>query len=93
MYPILLDDSATRDALQAFLAKKGIMTKVYFNPAHLKTIYTRDYGYKDGDLPITESIARRELSLPFFPGMSETELNYLFESIFDFFKESKNVTR
>ncbi len=85
MYPIFLRDEVTRNKLQSFMTSKGIMTKVYFNPAHLKTLYTRDYGSTLGDLPTTEDIAKKELTLPFFPGMTENEVNYIVNAIKEFF--------
>jgi len=86
MYTIKLKDQQTRDALQNHLEKKGIMTKVYFNPVHLKTIYTRDYGCKAGDLPRTEELSGRVLTLPLYPHMTRAETGYVVESINEFFQ-------
>ena len=76
-----------RDRLQEHLAKKKIMSKVYFNPVHLKTIYKRNYGCKEGDLPQTEALSNRVLNLPLYPSMNKEELDYLIGSIEEFFKE------
>jgi dTDP-4-amino-4,6-dideoxygalactose transaminase len=32
-------------------------------------------GYKVGDLPVTETIAREQLSLPMFPELSEDQID------------------
>jgi dTDP-4-amino-4,6-dideoxygalactose transaminase len=33
-------------------------------------------GYREGDLPITESVSERLLRLPMYAGMTEEELEY-----------------
>jgi perosamine synthetase len=88
MYTIQLKDERTRDALQNHLAKNGIMSKVYFHPVHLKTIYRRDYGYKEGDLPKTENISKRVLNIPLYPTIKKEELNYLINAIAGFFEKN-----
>ena len=85
MYTIRLKSSKVRDSLQKHLSDEGIMTKVYFNPVHLKTFYQKAYGCKEGDLPATEDISKRVLTLPFYPTMSRQEMNYLIGSIRSFF--------
>jgi dTDP-4-amino-4,6-dideoxygalactose transaminase len=86
MYTIKIENEKTRDKLQEHLTKKGIMSKVYFNPVHLKTIYKRDYGYKDGDLPKTEKVSKVVLSIPLYPTMKKEELDYIIKTIRDFFE-------
>ena len=81
MYTIKLKDEKTRNDLQNHLAKKGIMSKVYFNPVHLKTIYVQDYDYKKGDLPVTENLSKRVLTLPLYPGMKKEDIDYIIKSI------------
>jgi dTDP-4-amino-4,6-dideoxygalactose transaminase len=71
------DDSAAteikRDRLRESLQAKGIISMVYYAlPLHLQPVY-RDLGYQLGQLPITERAAREVLSLPMFPGITETE--------------------
>lgn len=85
MYTIKLPDELTRNALQEHLTKNGIMTKIYFNPIHLKTAYQRMYSTRVGNLVKTEELSKRVLTLPMYPGLSEEELNYLISTIKSFF--------
>ncbi len=85
MYTIQLPDGKTRDDLQTHLARKGIMSKIYFNPVHLKTIYKKQYGYKEGDLPNTEELSNRVLNIPLYPGIKKEEMDHIIESIREFF--------
>jgi len=76
--------SYLRDELMVYLAKKGIMTKVYFSPVHLTMFYRREFGFKGGELPVTEKISKEVLSLPIYPTMTNDEINYVVESIGEF---------
>ncbi|GAB4315772.1 MAG: DegT/DnrJ/EryC1/StrS family aminotransferase [Promethearchaeota archaeon] len=84
-FPLFLGDQSTRDQFQSFLSDRGIMTKVYFQPVHLKKYYREQFGCAPGDLPTTESLSARAVSLPFFPHMEDGEVNYLLEAVREFF--------
>ena len=43
-------------------------------------------GTKKGDLPITEKISDQVLTLPLYPNMEKNEMNYVIESINEFFE-------
>jgi dTDP-4-amino-4,6-dideoxygalactose transaminase len=63
-----------RNSLQAFLKEKGIETLIHYPiPIHLQKAY-KELGYRKGDLPITEQCSQEILSLPFFPEMTESEI-------------------
>ena len=56
-----------RDKLQAALSAAGIGTLIHYPiPPHLSGAYA-DAGWKPGDFPVAEEIARTELSLPLGP--------------------------
>jgi len=87
MYPIRIKaDRSTRDNLKEYLAQKGIMTKVYFAPVHLSQFYRNTFGYKGGELPITEKVSQEILSLPMYPGLIKEEMNYVAKQMTDFFE-------
>ncbi len=78
-----------RDQLQAYLLEKGIQTLIHYPiPAHLQKAYSY-LGYKAGNLPITEHITTRILSLPMYPELTDDQLNLVIDSVHDFFKERK----
>jgi len=81
LYTIELPDKKTRDGLQRHLTKAGIMTKIYFEPVHLKTYYTKEFHYKRNDLPITENIADKVLTLPLYPSLTKREMDYIISTI------------
>ena len=87
MYSILLPNSDFRNKLMTFLTKKGIMSKVFFDPVHLTRFY-KNMGYaKNLKLPVTESISQRTLTLPMYPGLKKEELDYICESVKEFIEQ------
>jgi perosamine synthetase len=66
VYVVRLPEGADRDRVQAALARRGIATGRYFAPIHLQPVCRAWSGQDAGHFPLTESIARRTLALPFF---------------------------
>ena len=63
-----------RNSLGAFLKGKGIETLIHYPiPIHLQKAF-KELGYQKGDLPLTEGSSRQVLSLPFFPGITDSEM-------------------
>jgi len=63
-----------RDRWRARLTEMGIQTGVHYPiPLHLQPAY-RDLGYGVGDFPVSEAVAREVLSLPFFPEMTDQQV-------------------
>ena len=81
MYTIMLENKEIRNSLQNYLNEKGIMCRVYYQPVHLKSFYKKRFGCKEGDLPKTEVISQRILTLPMYPGISNEELSYIIMEI------------
>ncbi len=74
VYVIRLEPGHDRDRIMDSLAEKGIPARPYFSPIHLQPFYRQKFGYRAGDFPITESVARSTLALPFFGTMSESQV-------------------
>jgi dTDP-4-amino-4,6-dideoxygalactose transaminase len=83
MYTIQLENNKSREELQQNLTKAGIMTKVYFNPIHIKTVYREKFNYREGDLPETEKISKKVLTLPLYPTLSNKEMDFIVDKIKD----------
>ena len=81
MYTIQLEDNETREKLQQNLTKAAVMTKVYFEPIHLKTSYREKFNYKEGYLQRTEEVSKKVLTLPLFPTLSYKEMDYIVDKI------------
>ena len=75
-----------RDKLQDYLKSYGIVTLIHYPvPIHLQPAY-RELGYKVGDLPKTEMVAREILSLPMSPFLGTSEIEYVVNCVRNFFR-------
>jgi dTDP-4-amino-4,6-dideoxygalactose transaminase len=79
VYHVYAVQSQNRDDLQKRLTAAGVQTGVHYPiPIHLQPAYN-SLGYKGGELPITENLAERVLSLPMFPELSDEQIGRVAE--------------
>jgi dTDP-4-amino-4,6-dideoxygalactose transaminase len=72
---------AGRDNLQRALQAVGIHTGIHYPiPIHLQRAYS-DLGYKEGDLPVTERIAKQQLSLPMFAELTDQQISRVSDAV------------
>lgn len=70
VYHLYVIQSDNRDHLRARLTEAGVETGLHYPiPLHLQKAYSA-LGYAEGDLPVTERVKSRVLSLPMYPGIS-----------------------
>jgi len=67
LYTTLID--GPRDAAREALLAAGIEARLYFPPAHTQAVFKAAVN----QLPVTEDLGRRMLSLPFHVGLGERE--------------------
>ncbi len=86
VYHLYVIQSDKRGQLQRYLAQNGIETSIHYPiPPHLQKAYS-PLGYKQGDFPIAEKLAKTSLSLPIYPGLGDIEIQYICDKIIKFFK-------
>jgi dTDP-4-amino-4,6-dideoxygalactose transaminase len=72
MFYVLLPNTNVRDGLIANLKQHGIAAPFHYVPLHTAPV-GMSFGYREGDLPVTESLSSRLLRLPFYYDLSEIE--------------------
>jgi len=74
VYHLYVARTRWRDELQAHLNQNGIGTLIHYPiPPHLQKAY-KHLGYKPGDFPIAEELAKTVISLPLWVGMKKDDL-------------------
>jgi dTDP-4-amino-4,6-dideoxygalactose transaminase len=87
VYHLFVIRTDRRDALREFLTARGIATGLHYPyPLHLQDAYA-SLGLRPGSLPVTERVARRCLSLPMFPEMTESQVARVGEAVSAFFED------
>jgi len=77
--------TADPEALSAFLRERAIGTGHHYpDPVHLTQAYAR-LGYRRGQFPVAEALARECLSLPIFPGIREEQLEAVVHGVRAYF--------
>lgn len=78
-------EGASRDELKRYLQEKGVPTMVYYPlPIHLQDAY-KEFGFKEGDFPVAESLCKKVLSLPIHTEMKQLDQDFIIESVLSFF--------
>ena len=80
VYPVRLAAGVDRDATIARLAERGIASKAYLPCIHLFP-HLRELGYREGQFPVAEEASARSLALPFFPSMTEAQVDRVCEAL------------
>jgi perosamine synthetase len=63
------------------LRSAGIGVNVHYIPVHLHPYYRNQLGTKRGDCPIAEGAYEQILSLPIYPKMSDTDVEFVIEQV------------
>jgi perosamine synthetase len=74
VYVVRLGEGIDRDATIARLAERGIAGKAYLPCIHLFP-HLRELGWQEGQFPVAEAASAHSLALPFFPTLSEDQVD------------------
>ncbi|MBI5248111.1 MAG: DegT/DnrJ/EryC1/StrS family aminotransferase [Desulfomonile tiedjei] len=88
IFPILLKCASIRDSFMAFMKQQGIQTSIHYPPVHRFTAYADIWS---GELPVTEDIASRMVTLPLFPGMNRDQIDLIASSVASFGRTMRNL--
>jgi perosamine synthetase len=80
VYVVQLPHRVDRDETIVALRERGIASKPYLPAIHLMSFY-RELGHREGEFPVCEDVAGRSIALPFFPAMSEAQVEQVAEAL------------
>ena len=84
LYAILIDPKRIKISRNQFidaLKAEGIGAGVHFDPIHLHSFYRKTFGFKKGDFPHAEAVGSTTLSLPFYPHMTEKDVDDVIRAV------------
>jgi dTDP-4-amino-4,6-dideoxygalactose transaminase len=74
VFVVQLPRGLDRDDVVRALGERGIPSKPYFPAVHLMTFYRERFGHRPGEFPVCEDAAARSIALPFFPQMTDGQV-------------------
>lgn len=63
-----------RDAILKSMIERKIQVSNYFSPVHLQPFMVEQFGYKQGDFPVAESVSESTIALPFYNNLTQDEV-------------------
>jgi perosamine synthetase len=76
LYPLQVEfEKLALTKVQLFekMRKEDINLQVHYIPIHLQPFYKKNYGFKEGNFPISENLYKCEVSLPLYPTLTDSE--------------------
>jgi perosamine synthetase len=74
VYVVRLPRDVDRDEAVRAMRARGVDSKPYLPAIHLLSFYRERFGHREGEFPVCEDVARRSLALPFYPELTEGQV-------------------
>ena len=90
LFVIILDKSKTkkkRDDLVLFLRKNKVGTGINYRAVTDMSVYKKNLGWDNKTTPLAKYVGDNILSLPLYPTLSFSEVEYITKKISEFFKK------
>jgi perosamine synthetase len=88
VYTVRVPKGHDREAVITNLAQRGVASKAYLPCIHLMPHYRERFGFEGGEFPVAEEVAERSLALPFFPAMTDDQIDTVCEALGEALGES-----
>jgi dTDP-4-amino-4,6-dideoxygalactose transaminase len=87
VYHLYVVQTEKRDELVNYLTKNEIGVGIHYPvPIHLQPAYTELFHFSSGMYPISEIIAKKIVSLPVHPALSQEDVYFVAEKINEFYR-------
>lgn len=83
VYVVTLADGVERDPIMREMANRGIPVRAYFPPMHQQPYIRERFGSTDGELPVTEAVARHTIALPFHNNLTADQADQVVKTLLD----------
>jgi dTDP-4-amino-4,6-dideoxygalactose transaminase len=82
IYAFRVSDAKRRDDVLDELKRRRIGATFHYVPLHSSPYARERWGYRIGDLPVTERVAASLVRLPIYPDLSQEDQDYIIESLY-----------
>ncbi|MEO8399455.1 MAG: DegT/DnrJ/EryC1/StrS family aminotransferase, partial [Ignavibacteriaceae bacterium] len=92
LYPIQIEEEKLKINRSQFideLKKKEIGTSVHFIPLYRHPFYKKTFNLDAKNFPISEKVYPKLVSLPIWPGMKESQIQKVIDSVFSILNKNK----
>jgi dTDP-4-amino-4,6-dideoxygalactose transaminase len=79
IFPVLLPEGVDRRAFMDQLRAAGVQTSIHYPPIHRFSYYQERFA--DISLPLVESAAACEVTLPLYPGLDDASFNFVVSAV------------
>ncbi|KKH95124.1 aminotransferase DegT [Methanosarcina sp. 1.H.T.1A.1] len=80
IYTVLLN-GVDRDKFFKYMRENGVGVNVHYIPIYNFTYYRNNFDVCSADFPVTEEVFKRIITLPIFPKMKFSQLQYVIKTI------------
>ncbi len=70
-----------RNAILDYLLNRGVGAVINYPAIHLFSFYRESFGFREGMFPNAENIAEKEISLPLYSKLKDSEVNYIIDVV------------
>jgi dTDP-4-amino-4,6-dideoxygalactose transaminase len=77
LFPVLVAPFVDRNRVMEKLKDFGIQSSIHYPPVHLFSLYRNQFGCRRGDLPKTEEVSGREITLPLHPRLNTGDVKWI----------------
>jgi perosamine synthetase len=81
VFVVQLPADVDRDGAVGALHELGVQSKPYLPAIHLMSFYRERFGHRPGEFPVCERVAAASLALPFFPAMTQPQVERVAEAL------------
>jgi perosamine synthetase len=81
VYVVQVPPEVDRDETIERMRAGGVDAKPYLPAIHLMSFYRERFGHREGEFPVCEEVSRRSLALPFFPELSESQVQRVTDTL------------
>jgi perosamine synthetase len=81
VYVVQVPRGRERDEVVRALRARGVECKPYLPAIHLMSFYRERFGHREGEFPVCEDVASRSLALPFFPALTQGQVERVTDAL------------